>query len=527
MFGKSQFSMTNMDVLLFSQYFTSRRESPDKILAALPINLLYLASYLILKGISCKIYELGILNFDKIIIEDNEIRCGIPDEEIIRIIKGECPKVIGLSCMYSRHYIDVISIARLIKKVNPSIKVVLGGNHATAFCDMVLQEPTVDFVVKGEGEITFYELCNKILTNKTDLENIKGLAHKDNNGNIIENKDRELVKNLDELPIDYSLLNIKMYTDPPHRSPFLMRYPAIGILSSRGCPYNCVYCTVKAVWGRIWRAKSAKKTVDQMELLYTKYGIQEFGFLDDSASSNKERWNAICDEIINRKMNIRWTTPNGIAHWTLDKSILRKMKAAGCYRITFGIESGNVETRKFLGKPFPLSQAKEMIQFANKIGMWTICTNILGFPYERKESMEDTISFAKRSGTDFAAFYLLVPQVASDVYSYFKKEGFLDFDSIFVHNVFDEEKYEEMNRIVHDGGAPTKYFTSEELKQIQMEAYRSFIIYRAMTFLNPFRLLRKIQSIEDFGYTVGLLWAGLKIFTKTFYKTTTKALLYE
>ena len=235
----------------------------------------------------------------------------------------------------------------------------------------------------------------------------------------------------------------------------------------------------------------------------------------------------MCDEIINRKLNIKWTTPNGIAHWTLDKPLLKKMKTAGCYRVTFGIESGNIETREFLGKPYSLSQAKEMIQYANKIGMWTICTNILGFPYETKKSMDDTIRFAKKSGTDFATFYLLAPLVTSDVYGYFKKEGLLNFDFIFNDNVFDEEKYDEMNKIVNDGGVPTKYLTPEEIKKIQIKAYKSFIIYRTITFLNPLRLFRKVQSIEDLRYTSRLLYTGLKILFKSFYKKTTKALLYE
>ena len=393
-------------VLLFNQYFTSRKESPQKIPAILPINLLYLASYLRQKRIECKIYELGIFNLEDSIVENNRVRCGISDKEIVDIINKEKPIIIGLGCMYSRHYIDIISIARLIKKVNLSIKVVVGGNHATALYDMVLKESSIDFVVRGEGEITFYELCNEILSGETNFSNINGLTYKGSSGNIIKTKDRELVKDLDVLPYDYSIVDVKRYANVAYTSPFLMRYPVIGITSSRGCPGNCVYCTVKTVWGKTWRAKSAKKTVDEIEFLYTKYGIKEFHFLDDTASLDKKRWSKICDEIIDRKLDIKWSTPNGIAHWTLDKAILLKMKKAGCYRVTFGIESGNTPTRKFIGKPYPLSQAKEMIQSANNIGMWTICTNILGFPYETREAMEDTIKFAKTSGTDFATFYL-------------------------------------------------------------------------------------------------------------------------
>lgn len=516
------------EILLFNQYFTSKKESSEHILATLPINLLCLATYLRLKEIDCKIYELGIFNLADIKEENGRIRCGIADSDIKTIIKNENPKVIGLGCIYSRHYIDIISLSKHIKQANPAIKIVLGGNHATAFWDMILKEPTIDFVVRGEGEITFYELCEKVLSDKTDFINIDGLAYKDSNGNITKTPDRELIKNLDELPnIDYTLVDFRRYAYSLYKSPYHMRYPSIGIISSRGCPNKCVYCTVKAVWGRTWRAKSAKRTVDEIELLHTKYGIKEFSFMDDSASLDKKRWNEICDEIIRRGLDIKWNTPNGIAHWTLDKQSIRKMKASGCYRVTFGIESGNIETRKFLGKPYQLTQAKELIQYANKIGMWTICTNILGFPYETKTSMYDTIKFAKESGTDFAAFFLLSPHVTSDVYTYFKKEGLLDFDFIFKNNIFDEEKYEEMNRIINYGGVSTKYFTAKALQKIHSQACRSFIIYRAITYLNPLRLARKIRSFEDLKYTLRLVSTGFKILIRSFYKKSTKALLYD
>ena len=517
-----------MKILLLNQYFTCERKSPERIKATLPINLLCLASYLKSRGVKCKIYELGIFNFKKIIFEKDRIRYGVSDEKIVNILKTERPKIVGLGCMYSRHYIDIINISRLIKKVDSSIKVVVGGNHSTSFHNMVIKESSIDFVVRGEGEITFYELCQEILNGSNNLKKVKGITYKDKNGKIIINQNRELIKNLDTLPpLDYSLVNMSKYINISYDSPYFMRYPGIGIISSRGCPGNCVYCTVRAVWGKTWRAKSAEKTVDEIEFLHKKYGVNEFAFLDDTASLDKKRWNNICKEIVKRNLDIRWSTPNGIAHWTLNKKILKNMKKAGCYRVTFGIESGNAETRKFLGKPFSLEQAREIINYANKIGMWTICTNIIGFPYETRESINDTIEFAKKSGTDFATFYLLAPIVTSDVYQFFKKEGLLNFDSIFENNVFNLKEYEKMNKILNDGGVPTKYFTYKELKKIQIRAYRSFIIYRAITFLNPLRILRKIRSLEDFKYTMKLFITGGTLIVKSFYKKTTKALLYE
>lgn len=517
------------EILLFNQYYSSRKELPEVILAGMPINLLCLAAYLKEKGINSKIYELGIFNSKNAILEGRRFRCGISDEEITKIISDESPKIIGLSCMYSVHYIDIVSIARLIKKINPQIKVVLGGNHASIFYESILKEQSFDFVVIGEGEITFFELCEAILWNRNDFENIRGLCFRENR-NIIINKMRDLIKNLDELPnLDYSFLDVEKYVNSSPKSPYIMRFPIMGIITSRGCPGRCVFCTVKSVWGQGWRGKSAKKTVDEIEMLHKKYGIKEFSFLDDSASLNKKRWNDICDEIINRKLNIRWTTPNGIAHWTLDRPLLKKMKKSGCYRVTFGIESGNVETRRFIGKTYPLQQAKEMIRYANKIGMWTICTNIIGFPYETKEMMYDTIKFAQESGTDFATFYLLAPHPTSSVYAYFEKDGLLNFADVFKDSEFNAEEYEKMYKILSDTGFSTKYLSSEELKKMQLQAYRSFIIFRAFSYMLLLPLIRKIHSLEDFGYTLRLLLNGFKILLKSLFKTmaTTQNLLYQ
>jgi radical SAM superfamily enzyme YgiQ (UPF0313 family) len=158
------------------------------------------------------------------------------------------------------------------------------------------------------------------------------------------------------------------------------------------------------------------------------------------------------------------------------------MKTAGCYRITFGIESGSKRIRQFIGKPYPLSQAKELIKYANKIGMWTITTNIIGLPYETLESIEKTVRFAITCGTDFACFYKLIPHKDTKVYQY--------RDQITV--------------------------TDKELDSIQRSAYRRFLLSRIP--LSPFRLLNKVRSWEDLRYMLKLTRLGFKILLNTFKK---------
>jgi radical SAM superfamily enzyme YgiQ (UPF0313 family) len=237
--------------------------------------------------------------------------------------------------------------------------------------------------------------------------------------------------------------------------------------------------------------------VDEMELLINKYGAREFSFQDDSVSVDKIRLENICKEIIKRKIDIRWTTPNGIAHWTLNKNLLLLMKKAGCYRITFGIESGDPELRRWIGKPYSLAQARELTMYANKIGLWTLATNIIGFPYESKEMIMNTYNFAVESGVDLAFFFRLGPREGTSVYDVFKKEDWLIKDR---HMLFSENV-----------ACRTKYFSGEEIVTMQLRLYRKFLIRRWLTPVSIFRVLGKIRSWEDFRYIIKIILAGYRL----------------
>ncbi|HRU38579.1 MAG TPA: cobalamin-dependent protein, partial [Candidatus Goldiibacteriota bacterium] len=274
------------DILFFNQYFSAKQEQPEYILTQyrLPLNLLYVATYARSKGLDCKVIELGVSDYKDYIIDDKgKFRYGLSDEKITEIILREKPKIIGIGCVFTQHFWDIPVIAKLVKGINPDIKVVVGGNHATVFANDILREPAIDYVVRGEGEITFYELAVHVLRGEKNISEIKGIAYRDAAGEIRLNEPRPLIKDIEELPLpDYSLIEVERYIMPKAAlSPYVMRYPLAGIFTSRGCPENCIYCTVKSVWGRSWRGISAKKTVDWIEMLVKKYGVREISFLDD------------------------------------------------------------------------------------------------------------------------------------------------------------------------------------------------------------------------------------------------------
>ena len=465
---------------------------PGKIDPHPPLGLAYLAAYLIKQNkYEVKILDALALGKDSIIKTGKLTRVGLKDEQIEKMIKEFNPDVVGISIMFTAFAQDGLKTAKIVKKVNRKIITVLGGAHVSIDPKSIVNNSYVDFAVKGEGEITFHNLLQAI-KNKKPLRNVTGIIYKSRN-RILENKTTPFIDNLDKLPFPArNLLPMALYDNPDDL--FSMRHPATTMVTSRGCPGVCIYCSIHAIWGHTWRGRSAENVVDEIEYLVKDYGIKEIYFQDDSMSIDKKRLMQICDLIISRNIDIKWSTPNGIAHWTLDKSLLKKMKQAGCYRVTFGIESGNPEIRRWVGKPFSLRQARELTKYANKIGLWTVATNIIGFPYETRQQIEDTINFAIDSDVDFALFFRLGPRPGTLVYEIFKKEGWLPKDQrlLFSESV----------------SCRTKFFQKKELYSIQSQAYRKFLKYRVISFFNPLRLLRKIHSIEDIKYISKLFVGG-------------------
>lgn len=462
-----------MKILLFNPYCTFDDTAYVFYRASIPYNLLYIAGYLLKYGIIANIYELGIFDEKDVLSDGKNTRCGVSDTKIRHILAKERPDIVGISTMYTVFHKDYVELIKTIKTFNPNIHVVVGGNHASSFPELML-EAGADQVVVGEGEQAFMDI-------------IEG-----NREPIVR---KELIKDLDTIPFPATeLINFERYLSV--NNPFVMRTPVAGIITSRGCPNDCVYCTANGVWQRKWRGRSAENVVDEMEWMIWLYGIQEFHFLDDNMAVDKKRLRAICHEIIRRRIDIRWA--NCIPYWMLDYPLLRLMKQSGCYRLTFGIESGDTEIRKYIGKTYPLEKAKDIIQYANSIGLWTITNNIVGFPYETEEQIQNTIDFAKECGTDFACFFALLPHPSSRVYQDFAKEGLIDqADSMSALN---------------EGGCATVNFTKEQIKGFQQKAYNDFVRYKMWEYIKkPWLLFSKIRSAEDFVYLIRIGWLGLQM----------------
>lgn len=466
------------------------------------IGLGYIGSVLNKTGYQVKILDCMKPSRYNYPINANFRRSGLPDAQILNEIKSFKPDVVGISGMFTSYFKDAHNIAKIVKEYNKDILVVFGGAHTSTFPEAVMKDNNVDIAVIGEGEITICEVLKRY-KNKRNFDGIKGIIHRVN-GKIKREEPRDFIQNLDDIPFPaWELLekDLEIIKQESRKSKFLMRKPVGQLLSSRGCPKDCYFCSVKLIWKRKWRARSAQNIVDEIEFLRNKYGYKEFHFIDDNSSVSKKRMHEICDELLKRRLNVKLATPAGIAIDTLDKEILEKMKRAGFYRFCFGIESGDQETQKIIKKRIDLDRAKEVISQANKLGFWTSATFIIGFPHETMKEIKATIDFAMESNMDFAIFYLLWPQPGTEVYEILKQQGLIDMDAYIDPHSDDWYKLS----LIYSNGFKTLLFSNEELQSILSRAYKEFLIYKLFSLQTYFNLLRKIKSVEDIIYMLHLI----------------------
>ncbi len=338
-----------------------------------------------------------------------------PYQKIEKTLEEYKPDFVGLT-FTTLLFWEAKKVAKFIKEKFPSIKIIAGGVHSTIYPEEVIGEESIDILVRNEGDITIQE----ILTKKS-LKNIKGITYKDEKGKIKNNPSRELVKDLDELPMPaWHLFNSKIYMNP---KAIAKESPVGTIGTSRGCVYGCTYCN-KSVFGRMFRAKSAKRVVDEFELLL-KNGFKEIHVWDDMFATDLKRAKEICDEIIKRKLKFTWQLECGVRVNCVDKEFFEKCVKAGCYKVAFGFESGNDDILESINKGATTQQARDAVKWAKQAGMETSGFFMLGLPKDTIKTMDQTIEFACSLGLDYAKATILVPLPSTPVFEEFEKKGWL------------------------------------------------------------------------------------------------------
>jgi anaerobic magnesium-protoporphyrin IX monomethyl ester cyclase len=350
-----------------------------------------------------------------------------PFENVEKIIRTEKPQIVGISCNLTDYRWASFELARIIKEIDPEIKVIMGGSHATHMYEQILANFPVDVIVRFEGELTFLDLVKSIEAS-SDLRNVKGIAFR-NNDRIIKNEDRPPITDLDSIPFPaYHFFNFEKYVHYSSPARFngkkVSELKSSNLMASRGCPFNCKYCSVTKYWRGHCRLRSARNVVDEMEMLHEEYGVTHFNFFDDVFTLNSERVIEICKEIIRRKLNVCWECVTRVDFISME--MLRWMKRGGCLSISYGVESGSPTVLQAIDKRQTRDQIVRAFQITHDVGIFAYILLMIGNPHESDQSIDETIELLRIVKPDKIRTTLTMVYPATDLYEICKEKGLIN-----------------------------------------------------------------------------------------------------
>ena len=398
-------------------------------------------------------------------------------------------RLVGLSAVTPSIH-KAAKLADEIKARDPGITIVVGGAHSTAVPEETLRRfSAFDMAIVGEGEETLVELT-RALKSHSPLAEIPGLVFRDQNG-LTATAPRETIKDLDSLPFPaWDLL--PRFPHAYHPAAFkTKRLPATYLLTSRGCPHQCIFCDT-SVFSRQFRAFGAPYIIEMIRLLRRDYGIREISFEDDTFIIFKKRLRELCETLIREKIDISWTC-NGRVN-AVEPETLRLMKRAGCWQIAYGIESGEQEILDFAKKQIKLEQAAQAVRWTHEAGIFSKGFFILGFPKETEETLRKTIRFALSIPLDDITVCQMIPFPGSEMYKIGPQYGKIETD------------WEKMNLL--DVVFVPHGLTEDLLRKYQNKFLRDFYL-RPRIFFSYFKRL-----LDSPGNILGI-FQGFAAFIKT------------
>jgi magnesium-protoporphyrin IX monomethyl ester (oxidative) cyclase len=370
---------------------------------------------------------------NEITVSKDRFRFGLSPAKIKEIIKEFNPKYVGVSVLYTCQAPNGHMICSIAKNIDKKTITIMGGAYPTSDPERALGDPNLDFVINGEGEKTIVELLEAIESKKA-YQDIQGISFR-KKGGIRINPAPPFIQDLDSLPFPARhLFNFQNYSKSDYAHGSFKKTPLASIITSRGCPFNCAFCFTCKMTGARFRTRSVENIISEIQILKETYHIKELHFEDDNLLFNKKRAEQLFDEMIARKFNLCWTTPNGIAVNNLDKKILLKMKRSGMYSLIIAAESGNAKVLKhILRKPIKLEKIEEAVRILKQIKVPVQIYWMIGLPGETKEEMEDTIRLAEKLNT-------INPSVYSSFSCYTPFKGTRLYDTCMEQKFIDEEK---------------------------------------------------------------------------------------
>lgn len=374
-----------------------------------------------------------------------------------------------------------LETAQVVKKTLPDSIVVMGGYHPTFNFIETLEDENVDIVIRGEGEYIMLNLV-QALENQSSLHDVKGIVFEDKNSKeIVVNPEAPLIQDLDELP--FPALNLL----PMEKYRLLdMDTHMTTMITTRGCPMQCSFCSSAAMHGKKIRERSVENIVDEIEYLKTNYDIDTIAFMDDTFTLKKRKVMAICDEILKRNIEIMWGCTSRVD--TLDEKLLKKMKEAGCITIFIGVESADQQQLDNMCKNTTIAKIENAFKIAHKLKIRTIASVALGMPGDTKEIMNKTVKFVHKLKPNYAIYSLATPYPGTRFY----KEA---FEKNLI-KIKDWSKYTLITPILE-----TIDCSLNDMRKIQAKAFMKF-------YLRPHYIIR--QFLQDGPYLLKTIFGVIK-----------------
>jgi len=375
-----------------------------------PIGLAYIAAYLRRAGVTVEIVDGASYSWKR--LED--------------ALRRWSPRIVGLPC-WTIERGQAFKTADLVRSVHPDAKLVIGGHHATAYPDHMFRRADADAVVVGEGETTTLELVRNLIDGG-DISQVRGIAYRQGEFTVLTDP-RPLIHDLDSLPFPcHDSFDLDDYLGLPETSG-----RAASIMTSRGCPHKCIYCSGSIFWHRKWRARSPENVLDEIQWLYDDLGVRTFMFFDDNFTVHKERAIEICSGILERGMKIKFVAESHVSH--INPEMLAWMKRSGCYRIDFGVESGSPKILKTIKKKQTVNQIETVFQMVHDAGIHPRAYLMVGNPGENEETIQETVDLmGKVKPWDTVGAHPLLIMPNTEIYDLAIRQGLITDDYWLEHD---------------------------------------------------------------------------------------------
>lgn len=413
---------------------------------------------------------------------------GLATPDILARIKEE-PDAIGIPTMFSQEWPHIEGIIAALHEKFPAVPIIVGGEHATATSEYILETcPGVKAVARGEGEDTIIDYA-EYLDGKWPIEQVSGIQFRDAQGRIVSTEPRPRNRTPDQLPWPaWDLFNLDHYFEVGEGHG-VERGRAMPILATRGCPYQCTFCSNPGMWTTRYVMRSPALVLDEIEHYIKTYQAANIDFFDLTAIIKRDWTLDFCRQIKRRGLKFTWQLPSGTRSEAMDAEVIKEMAEAGCTNVTYAPESGSEWTLKYIKKMVKLPRLIDSIRAAKKNGVFVKCNLVIGFPKETRWDIMQTVLLAVKFaglGVDDCGLFPFSPYPGSELYGYLREKG--------VVGKLDTKYFESLMSFMEFKPSCT-FCENVGLREIQFYRLLGMSLFYALSYLlHPWRVMRSARN---------------------------------